>query len=308
MLAATIGPTSGVASSSASDALRSRSSVWKAQGKHFGHSRADVADRQPGEQPVERAVLRFLDRRNEVLGRLLAHALELGKRGYIEPVKVGQAPDQSFATSWSMSFSPGRRCPWRRDGHTSGADSLSCSGQGEGGFVQRKSTSSPDRVRPAHRSWGSAVGKTNGTSEPLRASCLDADHLGDDLAGLLDHHRVADADVLAGDLVGVVQAGPLDGRAGQAHRLQVGHRRQLARLADLDADVDDLGDGLLGLVLEGDRPARALAARPGARAGQVVDLDHQAVGLEIERVPLVVPALGVLDHLLDRVVATRYGR
>ena len=40
---------------------------------------------------------------------------------------------------------------------------------------------------------------------------------------------------------------------------------------------------------------------------EVVDLDDQAVGLEIERVALVAPALGVLDHLLDRVVAARVG-
>ena len=66
---------------------------------------------------------------------------------------------------------------------------------------------------------GQCVGKTNATSRCRRgASCLDADDLGDDLAGLLDHDGVADPDVLAGDLVGVVQAGPLDGRAGQRHR------------------------------------------------------------------------------------------
>ena len=65
-----------------------------------------------------------------------------------------------------------------------------------------------------------------------------------------------------------------------------------------------LRDRLLGLVLEGDHPPRALAPRPQPLAlVEVVDLDHQAVGLEIERVPLVAPALGVLDHLVDRVVA-----
>ena len=53
----------------------------------------------------------------------------------------------------------------------------------------------------------------------------------------------------------------------------------------------DLRDRLLGLVLEGDRPARALAPRAEPLAlVQVVDLDHQAVGLEIERVPLVAPS------------------
>ena len=48
-----------------------------------------------------------------------------------------------------------------------------------------------------------------------------------------------------------------------------------------------LRDGLLGLVLVRDHPARALAPRPQPRPlAQVVDLDDQAVGLEVERVAL----------------------
>ena len=69
---------------------------------------------------------------------------------------------------------------------------------------------------------------------------------------------------LRSDLVGVVQARALDGRAGERDRGQVGDGRQLAGLADLDGDADDLRDRLLGLVLERDHPARALA--PRARA------------------------------------------
>ena len=79
------------------------------------------------------------------------------------------------------------------------------------------------------------MGKWNGRLVAVAGVGLDADDLGDDLAGLLDHDRVADADVLALELVGVVQAGALDGRAGQLDRLEVGDRRELARLADLDA-------------------------------------------------------------------------
>ena len=100
----------------------------------------------------------------------------------------------------------------------------------------------------------------------------------------------------------------LDGRAGKLHGLELGHRRDLARLADLNVNAQQPRDRLLGLVLEGDRPPRALAPRAEPLAlVEVVDLDHQAVGLEIERVALLVPALGVLDHLLDRVVASSCG-
>ena len=150
-----------------------------------------------------------------------------------------------------------------------------------------------------------AVGTMRGEDErdfrPVACIVFDPHHLGNDLAGFLDDHGVAHADVLAGDLVGIVQGRSLHGRAGQPNRSQVGHGRQLARLTDLNADARDLGDRLLGLVLECDGPARALAPRSQPLAlAQVVNLDHQAVGLKIERVPLLFPVLGVGDDLLNR--------
>src|SRR5262249_32129259 len=57
---------------------------------------------------------------------------------------------------------------------------------------------------------------------------LNADHVRNDLTGLLDDHHVAHADVLALDFVGVVQAGALDDGAGQFDRRQIGHWRDRA--------------------------------------------------------------------------------
>ena len=92
------------------------------------------------------------------------------------------------------------------------------------------------------------------------------------------------------------------------HRLELGDGRDLAGFAHLDVNAQQPGDGLLGLVLECDGPARALAPRAQPLAlAQIVDLHDQAVGLEIELVAFVVPALGVLDHLLDRIVNGRVG-
>ena len=65
----------------------------------------------------------------------------------------------------------------------------------------------------------------------------DADDLRDDVAGALHDHRVADADVLARDLVLVVQRGVGDDDAADRDRLQLGDRRQRAGAADLDLDV-----------------------------------------------------------------------
>ena len=166
-----------------------------------------------------------------------------------------------------------------------------------------------DLVRVAdHR--GAAARAVGGEDErhfrAVARVVLDADDLGDDLAGLLDHHRVADPDVLAGDLVGVVQRGPLDRRAGQADRLEVGHGVSLPVLPTWTPMCAIFVIACSASYLKAIVHRGLLLARPQPLAlAEVVDLDHQAVGLEVERVPLVLPLLGVLDHLLDRVVALR---
>ena len=114
---------------------------------------------------------------------------------------------------------------------------------------------------------------------------FDADDVRDDLARLLDDDRVADADVLAGDLLGVVQADAADRRAGDLHRLQVGRGREGAALADGDEDVVDARGRFVLLELVGDEPARRLAggAEPLALV-EAVDLEHEAVDFEVELV------------------------
>ena len=65
----------------------------------------------------------------------------------------------------------------------------------------------------------------------------DAHDLRDDVAGAAHDHRVADADVLAGDLVLVVQRGVRDHDAADRHGLELGGGRQRAGAADLDVDA-----------------------------------------------------------------------
>ena len=54
---------------------------------------------------------------------------------------------------------------------------------------------------------------------------LDADDVRDDLARLFHDHHVTDADVLAFDFLGIVQAGSADRGAGQLDRFQIRDRR-----------------------------------------------------------------------------------
>ena len=76
-------------------------------GERRGDAGADVADREGVEQPGEAAGLAGLDVGDELLGRLLAHALQLGELLVGEVVEVGEVVRPGpLSTSWSASFSP----------------------------------------------------------------------------------------------------------------------------------------------------------------------------------------------------------
>ena len=115
-------------------------------------------------------------------------------------------------------------------------------------------------------------------SAALAARKHGPDDLRDHLARALHDHVVADAHVLGGDLVGVVQRRDAYTRPTDDDRLKDGKRREHARPADRDVDVEQSRHGLLGRELERRRPAR-LAADDAELALQahVVDLHHHAV-------------------------------
>ena len=124
-----------------------------------------------------------------------------------------------------------------------------------------------------------------------------AEHLGDHVAGLAQHHRVADEHALALDLTGVVQGRQRDSGTGHPDRFEDGERGDPAGAPDVDVDVEQLGVDLLGRVFEGDRPA----GRPAGRAetaldGDRVDLDHHAVDLVLDVVPVLAVVGDVFRH------------
>ena len=132
-----------------------------------------------------------------------------------------------------------------------------------------------------------AAGATVGHAELGRVGGTQLEHgshdLGNDVAGLVDDDRVAHADVLALDLVLVVQGCAGDGGAGDDHRVELGDRRQDARAADLDADLAQHGALLLGRELERDGPARRTRGEAeGALLGERVDLHDDAVDVVVE--------------------------
>ena len=108
---------------------------------------------------------------------------------------------------------------------------------------------------------------------------------GDDVAGLHEPDAVADADVLARDLVRIVERRTRDDGSGELDRLQFRDGSEDSGASDLDGDRLERRLRALGRVLVGARPARSV----GGRAEDVVepalvDLDDGAVDLETEGV------------------------
>ena len=107
---------------------------------------------------------------------------------------------------------------------------------------------------------------------PLGAVTLggqDADNCRNHIARFLDHHTIADPEILARDLLLIVKRGPAHGAAGDKDRLKLRDGCQDTAAPDLHGDVEKACLGLLRLVLVGDRPAGGLAG--GTEAGVLRD-------------------------------------
>ena len=120
-------------------------------------------------------------------------------------------------------------------------------------------------------------------------------------AGLLDQDVVSDADVLAADVVLVVERRAGDHGAGERDGPQLRDRREDAGAADLHGDRLDDRLGAFGFVLERARPARRLGGRAERRVERtVVDLDDRAVHFERKRMA---ERLEFVDRAVDFVHA-----
>ena len=172
--------------------------------------------------------------------------------------------------------------------------------------MQRLTASSLPVVGLTSRTaWLPQAGQTVGKAESFRAlgrfACNHAENLRDDVAGALDDDGVADAHVLARDLVLVVQGGVLHHDAADGDRLELGDRRQRAGAADLDLDVAQDGRRLLGGEFVGDGPARRARdeAEPLLQV-EPVELVDDAVDVVVEPGALALDVAVGVEHLLDR--------
>ncbi|MDQ1110572.1 hypothetical protein QE418_000020 [Microbacterium testaceum] len=144
---------------------------------------------------------------------------------------------------------------------------------------------------------GAALGAVRGHDECAFAAVTQLDHgpqnLGDDVAGLAQHDRVADEHALDLHHVLVVQGGLADDAAGDLGGFHDREGRRTTGASDRDDDVEELRVHLLGRVLVGDRPARCAAGGPELVVErELVDLDDHSVDLVLD----VVSVLAVVRH------------
>ena len=137
----------------------------------------------------------------------------------------------------------------------------------------------------------------------LRLPRLDRpDDLRDHVTGTLQDHVVAGADVLAADVVLVVQRRALHRDAPDEDRREHGEGREHAGPPHVDLDAAQARRHRRGRELEGDGPARVVgdaAERP--LHGVSVDLDHGAVDVVVELAAPVFPGAARRGDLFDAV-------
>ena len=139
----------------------------------------------------------------------------------------------------------------------------------------------PDRGRAAHRA---GVGENKGRTVRRAPVRQHLDHLRNDVAGTLDHHRITGTDSLATQLIFVVKGRPRHHHPAHRHRFEVCHRGQRAGPAHLQRNVTKHRHRALGRELVRNGPARRAA-----------DLTHPA--LEVETVDLVDDPIDVVGQI-----------
>ena len=170
---------------------------------------------------------------------------------------------------------------------------------GQTRFGQRVNTPGPFSVGVAHDGH---VGRRRGDRAaigPLDRVRSRRDDLRDHVARAQDDHVVADAHVLAREVLLVVQRGELDRHAADVDRLQHGERVQVAELAHVPLDAVQPRDRRGRRELPRDRPARVAADHAEAALQlEVVDLHDDAVDLEVERAASLLPGQALGDDLV----------
>ena len=257
---------------------------------------ADLLDPQPKQHPAERLAFGGLDRSHQLLRRDLAEArlrrdllrrevVEVGGRPH--PAEVHEQADLLLAETIDVHRAgevleqlpaPAGAVPIRAPGEyrALGLDGLGVADRAFARGVRR---------RRSVVSLGDVRRRT--------------EDLGDHVARAQHDHVLALPDVLARQVLLVVERRHLHRDPAHAHRLEHRARVQVAELARGPHDLIQPGDGGGGRELPRDRPPRLAPNGPQpALELDLVDLDHDPVDLEIERAAPLLPCFALGDHLV----------
>ena len=127
-----------------------------------------------------------------------------------------------------------------------------------------------------------------------------ANHLRDHIAGPLHDHGVADANVLAVDVLFVVQRRMPHDHATDLDGLELGKRVERTRASDVDLDAEQFRGARRGRKLERDRPPRI--ATDGAQRrlqSKIVDLDDRAIDVVVQALAVAQDRMTRLADRLD---------
>src|SRR5439155_13445685 len=128
------------------------------------------------------------------------------------------------------------------------------------------------------------------------------DDLRDDVAGAHYDHLVSLADVLASQVLLVMQRRRAHRDPADVNGLEHRERQQMAGAADVPDDLVELRGGGRRGELPGNGPARLTPGHPQLPLQTaVVDLDHHAVDLEVQGLPPALPPATALGDLVDAV-------
>ena len=294
------GPMPSTAAMSSSDACAIASIDPNASASARAPGRAEVQDAEPEQQPVDRALLRALDRLHEVGDRLVLEARQLGDLlgGEVEDVaEVGRAArarrarDRVFSPRCSMSIAP-RAGEVDRAGRRPARDT--------------RGSDSASRRRPPRARARSCTPDTSSASELLLLAGAHATAIGATTSGITSPARRTTTVSPMRMSLRAISSGlcsvawrtitpPTCTGSSTANGVMT-PVRPIAR-----EDVVQDGRLLLGRELVRDRPARRLRRRAEVElVGVVVDLHDGAVDLVIERVARSSSDRDVRLHVVDR--------
>ncbi len=249
----------------------------------LGRGLTHVPNTERVDKPRQCGLLRFLQRIEQVLRRLLAHAIQHRQTQQVQAVQVRQCLDQAgvhqlidqlLAQAFDVHGAAAGKVQ-------QGLFALGAAKQAPGAAViglalLTHGGAAAHRAVRRHAEFGRA-----------RRALVEqhAHHLGDHVAGAAHDDGVAHAHILAARLQFVVQGGVGHRHTADEHGRQLGHGRELAGATDLHVDRFHRGQFLLWRVFVRHRPARlARDEAQHALQRQAVHLVDHAVDVEWQTV------------------------